>query len=428
MVPVSDGPTIAGVRAGLVAASSAEDDEPVMLAFRAFVLDGHEPLAELASRAAEALGNPGTRSARRVAVLGYAAAARRLPDALIPALADGIQWLAERPWHRPLREATLEADGVSMLGVALGARNGDGEVPPALAEVAVKSSGMQALSPLNRSLVAAAAHVMGAPGRPDLSVMLPEIRVALADLRLLPEDDGCGPPAWRNAMRLTPGDGGSARAALALRAFDVLCERNLPARLGRLEPGDVVRVLQGVVRSMRLWTWEDKPRTTTSPTVRWDIEHEYHVQNLLWAAMAPLFPDLDAEVYTDPVGQKNPRMDLTVPSMGLVVEVKFMRPGASFAKIVDEVAADASLYGADPRWRVLIPFVWDDSGRIEEHAKLVDGLRKLDMVHDAVVMARPGKMDHQTQGPAPARRKQQRPAAAAPKPARRPRTPPAKSP
>jgi hypothetical protein len=241
--------------------------------------------------------------------------------------------------------------------------------------------------------MAAAAHVFEATGRPDLTTLLPEARVALAELGLVPDDPGTQAKAWHNAMRHLPREGGQAQTVLTLRAFDVLCERNMPARLGRLEPDDVVRVLQGVVRSMRLWTWEDNPRTSTSPTVRWGIEHEYHVQNLLWAVMAPLFPDLDAEVYTDPVGQKNPRMDLTVPSMGLVVEVKFMRPGASFAKIVEEVAADASLYGADPRWRVLIPFVWDDSARIEEHAKLVDGLRKLDMVHDAVVMARPGKLE-----------------------------------
>jgi hypothetical protein len=390
---VTDGPTVAAVRAGLVSASKPDPATPLSLAFRSFVLDEHDPLAGLASQAADAFGNPGGRAAWHVATLGFASAARRLPTPLVSTLADGIQWLAERPWHRPLREATLEVDGISMLGVALGARECDDAHKVALADVAVKSVGMPTLTPLSRSLMAAAAHVMAAAGRPDLSVMLPEVRVALADIGLLPLNAESGAPAWRAAMRYPPEDGGDARAALTLRAFDALCERNLPGRLGRLEPDDVTRVLQGVVRSMRLWTWEDRPRTPNSPTVRWDVENEYHVQNLLWAAMAPVFPDLDAEVYTTPVGQKNPRMDLTVPSLDLVVEVKFLRPGASFAKIVEEVAADASLYKADGRWRVLIPFVWDDSARIEEHAKLVDGLRKLDMVHDAVVMPRPGRMD-----------------------------------
>jgi hypothetical protein len=398
---MSEGPTVAAVRAGLVEASAVEDDAPLLLAFRSFVLDDHESLAGLASRAAEAFGNPGERSARHVATLGYASAARRLPDTLAPVLADGIRWIAERPWHRPLREATLEADGVSMLGVALGSRGCDDALLPPLAELAVKSAGMQTLSPLNRSLVAAAAHVLGAAGRPDLSVMLPEVRVALADLGLMPVDEASGPPAWRAAMRYVPGEGGPARAPLTLRAFDALCDRNMPARLGRLEARDVVRVLEGVVRSFREWTWEEhSPTPKSADPVRWHIENEYHVQNMLWAVLAPLFPDLEKEGYTTPIGHKNPRMDLAIPSLRLVVEVKFMRPGKSFADILEELAADNTLYDADPRWGVLIPFVWDDGRRTEQHATLVEGLLRMPMVQGAVVMSRPGKMERASKPPA----------------------------
>jgi len=421
VVSVSDGPTVAAVRAGLVAASAVDDDAPLLLAFRSFVLDDHGPLTGLASRAAEAFGNPGERSARHVAMLGYAAAARRLPDALAPVLADGIRWIAERPWHRPLREATLEADGVSMLGVALGSRECDDALRPPLAELAVKSAGMQTLSPLNRSLVAAAAHVLGAAGRPDLSVMLPEVRVALADLALMPVDEASGPPAWRSALRYVPGEGGPARAPLTLRAFDALCDRNMPARLGRLEARDVVRVLEGVVRSFQSWTWEDRPRTPNSPAVKWHIENEYHVQNLLWAVLAPLFPDLRAEEYAAPVGHKNPRMDLTIPSLRLVVEAKFIRVGKSFADIQEEIAADHTLYGLDGRWDVLIPFIWDDSRRVEQHATLLQGLRGMPKVYDAVVMPRPGRMERDTGIEVPARqtRKRRDPTAAKAAPSRK---------
>ncbi|MFD1303681.1 PD-(D/E)XK nuclease domain-containing protein [Methylobacterium marchantiae] len=340
------------------------------------------------------MASPAERSARHVAVLGYAAGSEHLDPTLLPVLREGLVWLAARPWNRPFRPPTLEVDGVSMLGVALGANSiGASTEVGGLGALAVASCASSGLSAFNRSLMAAAAHLLKAPGRPDLSTMLPEVRVALAELGIVPGDAGTHRDAWRNAMLHVAVEGGVAQTVLTLRAFNALCERNMPARLGRLEADDVVRVLQGVVRSFRHWTWEDRPRTRTSPTVRWDIEHEYHVQNLLWSVMAPLFPDLNAEEYTPPVGQKNPRMDLTVPSLRLVVEVKFVRPGARFADIIEEVAADASLYGADPKWEVLIPFIWDDSRRSEEHATLVEGLRKLEMVHDAVVVQRPGKME-----------------------------------
>jgi REase_DpnII-MboI len=182
-------------------------------------------------------------------------------------------------------------------------------------------------------------------------------------------------------------------AALLLGALDALTERNLPARLGRLDPRDVLRVLEGVPRSFKRWSWETAPRTRRSAVARWEIENEYHVQNLLWAVLAPLFPDLNDEETLSPVGQKSPRVDLSIPSLGTVVEVKFMRPTTPFQDVIEEIAADASLYTTDPRWTSIVPFVWDDARRIEEHQKLVAGLKQLPGVIGAVVVSRPGKMD-----------------------------------
>ena len=402
---MSDGPSVAAVRAGLVVLAAADPDAPPhLLAHRAWVLGEGAAFPALVAAAAAGMASPGDRSARLVAVLGYAVGAGRLDPSLHPELADGIRWLDGRPWNRPYRPPTLEVDGVAMLGVALGAsRLGLAAEAGRLAGLAVESGGSPGLSDFNRSLMAAGAHLLDAPGRQDPSTMLPEVRVALADLGVVPGNADAQRDAWRNAMRHVAGEGGLAQASVTLHAFDVLCERNMPARLGRLEADDVVRVLQGVVRSLRHWTWEDRPRTKTSSAVKWHVENEYHVQNLLWGVLAPLFPDLNAEEYTPPVGQKNPRMDLTIPSLRLVVEVKFVRPGARFADVVEEVAADASLYQADPKWELLVPFIWDDSRRSEEHATLVDGLRRLEMVHDAVAVSRPGKMERSGKEGTPAK-------------------------
>ncbi len=393
MVPLSDGPGVADIRAGLAAASREGDAAPLVQAFRAWVLGVPDPMGDLAAAAAVALGSSGGRSAGHVAILGYGATGPELAEAFADTFREGVAWLGARSWFRPHLPPTLEADGLSALGLALGVNRLLHRRDAAwLGALVVRGATAAGLSDLNRSLMVAAAHILDAPARRDLATMLPEARVALVDLGIVPADAECRRPAWRNVLRFETAMGDPARAALTLRAFDALCETNMPARLGRLEPEDVLRVLQGVERSLRLWTWEERPRTPRSPLVRWDIENEYHVQNLLWATLAPLFPDLNAEEYTPPVGHKNPRMDLTVPSLGLVIEVKFVRAGVSFAKIVEEIAADAALYRVDPKWRVLIPFVWDDSFRTEEHPKLIEGLRKLEMVHDAVVIPRPGKM------------------------------------
>ena len=139
--------------------------------------------------------------------------------------------------------------------------------------------------------------------------------------------------------------------------------------------------------------WEIAPRTRRSAVARWDIENEYHVQNLLWAVLAPLFLDVNDEETLPPIGQKSPRVDLSIPSLGTIVEVKFMRPTTPFQNIIEEIAADTSLYTTDHRWTSIIPFVWDDARRMEEHQKLVAGLKQLPGVIGAVVVSRPGKMD-----------------------------------
>lgn len=395
VVLVIAGPTIPQIRAGLVAAA-----EPVLstavhaLAFRAWLLDEQDRLAGLSGDAASNLGAGGGRSAGHVAVLGYVDAAGRLEDQFLPALAAGLAWLGDRVWFRPHQPPTLEADGVAALGVALGVHH-RGMIPQAgwLQELVVRSAKSPDLSPLERSFFIAAAHLVDAPGRQDVAAMLPEARLAFAPLGFGAVDEACCREAWQRTLRFAGGGDVVPESALLLRALDVLTERNLPARLGQLDPRDVLHVLEGVQRSFKRWTWELAPRTRRSAIARWDVENEYHVQNLLWAVLAPLFPDLNDEETLPPVGQKNPRVDLSIPSLKTVIEVKFMRPGTPFQDIIEQIAADASLYSTDPRWTSLIAFVWDDARRMEEHQKLVVGLRQLPMVVGAVVVSRPGKMD-----------------------------------
>ena len=127
--------------------------------------------------------------------------------------------------------------------------------------------------------------------------------------------------------------------------------------------------------------------------VRWEIKNEYHVQSLLYAILAPLFPSIDDELYLIKVGQKQPRADIAIPSIKLLIEVKFLRDTDSFQKVIDEIASDASLYLAQGSpYEAVLPFVWDDGRRVEQHDKLMEGLGKLRGIVHPIVVARPGRM------------------------------------
>ena len=156
---------------------------------------------------------------------------------------------------------------------------------------------------------------------------------------------------------------------------------------------DVLALLRSVTRSLRDWTWEEKPRTKTSQARQWHVDHEYHVQNLLWVALAPLFHDLESEGYSTKVGLTQPRADLVIPSLKLIIEAKFARATDSLKEIQRQLAQDAAMYFPQGgQYDRMIAFVWDDAARTEEHATLIQGLEKLERVAGVIVVSRPSKM------------------------------------
>lgn len=184
---------------------------------------------------------------------------------------------------------------------------------------------------------------------------------------------------------------GSAFLLAALSRVKASVVRSI--RTDVMTVNDVLALLRNVTRSLRDWTWEGKPRTKTSQARQWHVDHEYHVQNLLWAVLAPLFSDLESEGYSAKVGFTQPRADLVIPSLKLIIEAKFARATDGLKEIQRQLAQDAAMYfPQDGQYDRMIAFVWDDAARTEEHATLIQGLEKLERVAGVVVVSRPSKM------------------------------------
>jgi hypothetical protein len=66
----------------------------------------------------------------------------------------------------------------------------------------------------------------------------------------------------------------------------------------------IVALLKGASAALKRWPWEDKPKTQHKDVTaqRWDIQHEYHVQSLLWAILRPVFQGLEDEENLPSVG------------------------------------------------------------------------------------------------------------------------------
>lgn len=159
---------------------------------------------------------------------------------------------------------------------------------------------------------------------------------------------------------------------------------------------DLVKFLENISVGLKRWTWEEAGRTRGAKPVKWLIENEYHVQNLLYVMLAPIFNDIADEVNLQPVGQKNPRIDLYLPTLHTIIEVKYRKDNKkSFPMLIGEIAEDASLYRVDTKHKDarIICFLWDRTRATQEHSKFKEGILKIEGIDGCVVISAPSTMD-----------------------------------
>lgn len=347
-------------------------------------------LHTLASNAMATTGPPQSSNA---ALLGYASAVHRTYER---GFGDAVAWLQDRQYFLKGRALGFEVDGLALLGVAVGLRASD--LPAAkgatlwLKDLLTASLALPRPFDWNEAMIAAAAELLGMDSASDR--LIDDLRVALAGKGLVRATQASRASAWSLIAGLVGSDDGMTRAAAQSSALAVLVRESSTLRTESNSLEDVANILAGVARSLRRWAWEKKPRTPKSAAAQWVIDNEFHVQDMLWVILAPVFPDLDDEEWLKSLGQHHPRADLAIPSLRVIIEVKFARKGGkSFSELIQEVAADASTYLQEgSAFTAIIAFVWDDAARTEDHAELRQGLLRIRGVADAIVLPRPKKM------------------------------------
>lgn len=195
---------------------------------------------------------------------------------------------------------------------------------------------------------------------------------------------------------LTQGDSSPALLSLMVYVFDQVNQdvAIVPPKGWSLD--DLLGFLEHIPVGLKRWTWEDSGRTRGAQPVMWRVENEYHVQNLLYVLLAPVFNDIADEVNLQPVGQKNPRIDLYLPSLHTIIEVKYRKDvKKSFPMLIGEIAEDASLYRADAKYKDarIVNFLWDCTRATQEHAKFKEGVLKINGISGCVVVSAPSTMD-----------------------------------
>lgn len=382
--------TLSDVKAALEAAATVVGSPLHIAAFTAWILRDDEALRRLVMEASNFQGQ--SFLPEHAAVLGYGLNANVLPAGLEPKLKAEIIHISGRTFFAPNRARRFEVDGVALLGVTLAMASVDSVDRGWLSNLLGQSLSEGGEDAWHSGLVSACMIIVG-----DLKVRVTPVdlaaALALRDVGALHDEDLR--QAVDLAMRLESHPSGVGRDAVRLAVFNAALQRQSKIDFGAASHEDLVRILRNLSKSMRLWRYEDAPRTAKSLLARWEIENEYHVQALLWVILAPLFADLEDEENLPSIGHKNPRADLALPSMRTIIEVKFVRSAgqAAWASIVEEVAADSALYlSHSSTYDNIVAVVWDDVAHTEQHEEIKLGLEKLRGVSSAIILSRPGKM------------------------------------
>lgn len=152
----------------------------------------------------------------------------------------------------------------------------------------------------------------------------------------------------------------------------------------------VTRILDQFESCLRRWRWDSHDLKVP---VRWLIRSEREVQDILWVILRGTFPDLEDEDTLPKFGHSTYRADLGIPSLGLLIEVKFARSAAEFKEIEKQVLEDIVPYLRSPdRYRQVLVFIYDDSCSVQEHETTRQALVTVPGVADVLVVSRPSHL------------------------------------
>lgn len=97
-------------------------------------------------------------------------------------------------------------------------------------------------------------------------------------------------------------------------------------------------------------------------------------------------------IYLPNWGRVQPRLDLGIKSLKLIIEVKIARNTSDFSKIEGEIGEDLGLYFKDTSlFDRMIVFIYDDCDKAqpEKYDSISNALRRRDRVEDVIIIRRP---------------------------------------
>lgn len=179
-----------------------------------------------------------------------------------------------------------------------------------------------------------------------------------------------------------------SRTALIYRVVTAILDASIDETI--LSRSHLVAVLRRFEAAMRRWRWD---ADTLQKPIRWPITAEREVQDILWLVLRSVFDDVVDEETLPKVGHSTYRADFGIPSLGVLIEVKYARKSSDFKDIETQVMIDsvAYLHGVTA-YKEIVVFIYDESASIQEHDTTTTALRGIDAISDVIIVSRPSQL------------------------------------
>jgi hypothetical protein len=305
----------------------------------------------------------------------------------------GVAWLQKRRFFVPGQAMSLEADPLACVALAIGIRTrGLNDAVRWMIDMAQKASDQE--QDIFRKELFSLARALAANDEASWSMVAPVLSVACSGKLGKHASREEYHRAFEKIMSLEEIE--PEKAIFYKAALGSIFAIEATVNLAQPTIDQVGKLLRGIPAALKRWPWEDKRKTQHRDITaqQWDIQHEYHVQSLVWAVLRPVFPGLEDEENLPSLGPKHPRADILIPGLRLVIEIKYLREATqgARAKIIEEIAADSSIYRTvNSGYEAVIAFVWDNTASTNHHAEIEAGIRRLPGIADAVIVSRPGE-------------------------------------
>jgi hypothetical protein len=109
--------------------------------------------------------------------------------------------------------------------------------------------------------------------------------------------------------------------------------------------------------------------------------------------LCPVFDDLVDEETLPKLGHSTYRADFGIPSLGILIEVKYVRKSGDFKEVEKQVLEDSVVYlNGITAYREIVVFIYDESASVQEHDTTASSLRGIDRISDVIIVSRPSQL------------------------------------